>query len=347
VIRYCIPLWNGKRDTKAIIHEVKGLPIRELSFNYTINAISHYRHITSVIEAEKIDVVVFSNILAGTGAVIAGRRHRVPIVFDYLDHFPESASVYYDNPIARTIVREVVSRITTWNLRSADYVVTVSRSFQGMLKEWGAKKVALIPNGVDLDLFRHVEKHEALDKLGVRDLDEKLVVTYVGSRENWVDLEVVSGAIDKLNEINIPTVFLIVGSSIAGGHYRNFGFGSGIMQTGLVPHELVPLYLSASDVCVLPLRRMVKNLTRPLKLYEYFACGKPVLSLPNSEIESEFGDAVTFFRDSRELAQIILAFQRKPEEYSSKIRRGMCYAKENSWERLARDYERLLTKIIK
>jgi glycosyltransferase involved in cell wall biosynthesis len=91
---------------------------------------------------------------------------------------------------------------------------------------------------------------------------------------------------------------------------------------------------------------MAKNLARPLKLFEYFSCGKPVLSLPNSQVEREFGDAITIFHDEAELAEIMLATARGEMDYSAKIRKGLEYAKDNSWDIFADSYEQLLLRII-
>jgi glycosyltransferase involved in cell wall biosynthesis len=47
--------------------------------------------------------------------------------------------------------------------------------------------------------------------------------------------------------------------------------------TGIVPYEEVSKYISASDICVVP-KRQLKSGYSPLKLYEYMACGKPVVA---------------------------------------------------------------------
>jgi glycosyltransferase involved in cell wall biosynthesis len=147
--------------------------------------------------------------------------------------------------------------------------------------------------------------------------------------------------------MGVPSVFQVVGGHLANYNNNKFaGFEKYVLQTGFVDYERVPLYLTASDVCVLPLKNMSKNLTRPLKLLEYFSCGKPVLSLPNSELEREFGDAMTIFQNSEELAKLLLRAASSPDEFSAKIEKGYKYAQENSWDSLAQSYEQLLSSLV-
>jgi glycosyltransferase involved in cell wall biosynthesis len=47
--------------------------------------------------------------------------------------------------------------------------------------------------------------------------------------------------------------------------------------TGSVPYEQVSMYINACEVCVVP-KRPLKSGYSPLKLYEYMACGKPVIA---------------------------------------------------------------------
>lgn len=347
VARYPIPLWTRKRLSELIIHEAKGIPIRDLSLYYMINAPNHMRLFENIFKTCDIDVIVFANILTGAESVFFGRTRKIPLVFDYLDHFPEVASSFYNNRVAKALVEEVVFRITKWNLDRSNHVVTVSRSFFRYLKDIGITNVSLIPNGVDLDKFRPTDRDSAREILGIQELKEKFVIAYVGSIEGWYDLEVVARATNILNRAGIPSLFEVVGGRLVNrANNRLFSLEQNVYQAGFVNHDRLPLHISASDVCVLPLKKMAKNLTRPMKLLEYFSCGRSVLSLPNSELEREFGDALTIFHDADDLARILLEARYNPDLFKSKIEKGHKYAEENSWANHARSYERLLRIIV-
>jgi len=347
VIRYPIPLWNVRRNSKAFVHEAASFPIRDLSLYYVINAPNHLLLLDNILKSNKIDAIVFANILTGVESIIFGKKHRIPLVCDYLDHFPESASSYYTNPFAKTLVEAAVANITKWNLNKANYVVTVSKCFLNWLKEVGIRNTTLIPNGVDLQEFTSADRDDARERIGIRELEGKFVVTYTGSVESWYDLDMVARATQILNRLGVPTVFQVVGGHLVNrDNNRSIGFQRNVVQTGFVDNKSVSSHINASDVCVLPLKKMAKNLTRPLKLLEYFSCGKPVFMLPNSELELEFGDAITVYHNADELAKILLESARNPDKFLHKIEKGYRYAQMNSWDNHATSYEKLLKRIV-
>jgi glycosyltransferase involved in cell wall biosynthesis len=245
------------------------------------------------------------------------------------------------------LVESFVLGVTKWNIRNANHVVTVTDSLHEWLKTIGIKNSSLIPNGVELDRFKPENQSVARAKLGRKEIDGKFVISYTGSVECWYDLDVVARATALVNAKGVPSIFQVVGGHLVNQQNNLFaGFENNVFQVGLVDYNQVSRYINASDVCVLPLKNMAKNLARPLKLFEYFSCGKPVLSLPNSQVEREFGDAITIFHDEAELAEIMLATARGEMDYSAKIRKGLEYAKDNSWDIFADSYEQLLLRII-
>jgi glycosyltransferase involved in cell wall biosynthesis len=61
---------------------------------------------------------------------------------------------------------------------------------------------------------------------------------------------------------------------------RELGVEGRFVFTGVVAYDRVPVYINASDICAAPfiLARNAKIGLSPLKLYEYMACGKPVVA---------------------------------------------------------------------
>jgi len=74
---------------------------------------------------------------------------------------------------------------------------------------------------------------------------------------------------------------------------------------GEVPYSTLRYHFASIDVCVIPFRISPLTLaTNPLKLYEYFACGHPVVSSPVPEVQ-EYGKLVYFASDPEEfIAQL-------------------------------------------
>lgn len=99
---------------------------------------------------------------------------------------------------------------------------------------------------------------------------------------------------------------------------------------GEKPYSQIPAIISALDVCLLPFVQDERAFYRsPLKLYEYFAVGKPIVSslLPESQ---EFSD-VLYLADSPEsfLNQIETALS----EFDGSLKeQRRVIARQNSWE---------------
>ena len=135
-------------------------------------------------------------------------------------------------------------------------------------------KCELIPNGVDTTLFR--DCGDTKEEFGL----DGFVIGYVGVLREWVDLEPVFMALKDLDD---EITMVVVGKEGAFEENVNLaercGVADRVMFTGMVPYTQVPRYISAMDVCLIPFRRgAISESALPLKLFEYMACGKPVIS---------------------------------------------------------------------
>jgi glycosyltransferase involved in cell wall biosynthesis len=59
---------------------------------------------------------------------------------------------------------------------------------------------------------------------------------------------------------------------------------------GYVPYEQVPSYCAVMDICVAPYHRSTGD-SSPVKIFDYLACGKPVVA-------TDVGETSRFFTDS-------------------------------------------------
>ena len=101
----------------------------------------------------------------------------------------------------------------------------------------------------------------------------------MGVLREWVDLTPVYQVLKKMDN----TKLLIVGQE---GLFREnqelvkkFGVQDKVIFTGNVPYVRVPEYIAAMDVCLIPFKNNdISHNAVPLKLFEYMACEKPVIS---------------------------------------------------------------------
>jgi glycosyltransferase involved in cell wall biosynthesis len=206
-------------------------------------------------------------------------------------------------------------------------------------------KSELIPNGVDTELFRKYPSDELRKELGI---NNSFVVGYVGLLREWVDLEPLFIAVKQLNE-KLDIKLLIVGGGI--GYEKNIELAEKhdllkkkVIFTGTVPYTQVPKYISCMDVCVIPFKLdAVSQNSLPLKLFEYMACEKPVISTKIKGVVDAVQDGVLYASTEEEYHDKIVKLY-KDEELRIKLGiEGRNYVKGNyEWSKLALKLENVL-----
>ncbi|MBI2923448.1 MAG: glycosyltransferase family 4 protein [Planctomycetes bacterium] len=160
-------------------------------------------------------------------------------------------------------------------LRSVDGVVCVSEGLGTQLREAGAKRVLVAPNGVDLARFENLPtRAEARARLG---WDARPVAAYTGQLFAWKGVATLAAAAARLPGVR---VLLIGGTGKELEDYRAKAKTCPNLEVaGQLPPAEIPLRLRAADVLVLPNTSQDKESrehTSPLKLFEYMASGTPV-----------------------------------------------------------------------
>ena len=149
---------------------------------------------------------------------------------------------------------------------NADTIFTVSNALVETFKS--NKNVHWMPNGVDTDYFQSAIKSEILDKIKIG---------YVGKIQERVDFDIVEECLKRFPNY----IFVFMGPVFSqkkrikdlGNLYSNVTF------TGDIHYKDLPNKLKDIDVAIIPHR--IDEFTdsmNPLKLYEYLAAGKCVVT---------------------------------------------------------------------
>jgi glycosyltransferase involved in cell wall biosynthesis len=163
-------------------------------------------------------------------------------------------------------------------VRAVDLVVFAARSVEGDLVRMGAGRLLHLPNGVDFDHFRgdHPPPPVYASIPGPR-------VVYVGAIEKWFDHATVNHLAERMPDVS----FVVVGpASPSGGRILD---RDNVHLLGPRAFDDLPGYLQHADVGLIPfdVARFPEavNAVHPLKLYEYLACGLPVVATRWEELE--------------------------------------------------------------
>ena len=335
VLHFGLKRFSGlePRQTGCTLLPADWIRAEDPSLYYILNFPYHLWKIRQIASRLKIDVILSANILPSFAANFSG----APVVFDYLDHLEESASVYYPGSALGEVVKQVVRRITRYNLRHARSVITVTKELSDFLYDLGVKEVTVIANGVDTQALQPLPKEEAKSKLGL----SGPVLGYVGSLEHWVDLESVVSALPKIDATLLvvgPGLFTDYGDRIK-RMAEKLGVIDRIVFTGAVKYQDLSRYISAMDIGLNPLKMMKKNeYAAGGKVFNYLSCGRPVLSSRMVSLERLLGDEIYYYDDVESFVSQVesLVASRLHE------RRFRILAEQYDWRAISKDYEKVL-----
>jgi len=341
VLHFRLKRFEGQepRETKCSLIEAGWFDAMDPSSYYLKNFFAHLLAVRNIVHQNDIDVILSTNILPSFAANFAS----VPVVFDYLDHLEESASIYYPGSLFGRLVKAGVGFITRYNLRHARSTITVTNELASFLTNQGIRDVTVIPNGVDTGVLRPMTSNEAKHSLGLKGP----VLGYVGSLEHWVDLETVVQGLPQLKDVTLlvvgPGLFTDYGDTIK-KLAADLGVLDRIVFTGAVKYSELSRYISAMDIGLNPLKMMKKNeYAAGGKVFNYLACGRPVLSSRMISLERLLGDKIYYYDDVESFVQQvnrILEAGLVEQKYRS-------IAAEFDWRRISSDYEKVLKKAAK
>ena len=234
-------------------------------------------------------------IFQGVSAWLLARLKGVPFLFEVRDLWPAFA-------IAVGVLRNrLLIRLSEWLerflYRHADRLVVNSPGFIQYVSERGARRVELIPNGADPNMFTINESdREMREQWGLAD---EFVVLYAGAHGMSNDLGLILDSAERLlAHSKIRFVFVGDGKEKVNlqkeANQRNL---INIFWAPPVPKNQMAQVLAAADACIAILKpiEMYKT-TYPNKVFDYMAAGRPVLLVIDGVIRQvvEAADAGLF-----------------------------------------------------
>ena len=225
---------------------------------------------------------------------------------------------------ALTLERELID--------SVDLVITSAQALEKRICPFrGKKPLVTIRNGVDVDFW----KHPVEIPIEYSTIPEPRVI-YVGALDTWFDLPLLANIARAQPQVS----FVMIGQ-------RRAGFGKEIdlpnlYWLGTRSRHQVRGYLQHAQVGIIPFKRSdLIECVCPLKLYEYMACGLPVVATRWEELELMDSPARLATKIDEWVESLTKALSNRQTERPSLER----YSADNSWEARWKEWERLSLNI--
>ena len=231
------------------------------------------------------DVIIATSpqlLVALAGWWIAFSR-QVPFIFEVRDLWPESlAAVGVGGEDA--LLYHVLAAVAKFLYQRADHIVVVTPAFkQHLIHHWRVpeEKISVVENGVETDLFSPADSN-ANDTLRQQlDAEKKFLVCYVGTMGMAHGLETLLDAAAQLQLQNPDVLFLLIGEGAEKERIKSLAQSRRLTNVRFLdqqPRERIPAYISASDACLVLLKKTdVFKTVIPTKMLEFMSCARPVI----------------------------------------------------------------------
>lgn len=276
-------------------------------------------------------------------------RWHIPhaVMFHTLGAVKNSIGIGRDEPELRIEgEREVVG--------SCDRIIaSTAKEREDLIKHYGAStdKIAIIPCGVNLDLFKPVAKEIARKELG---LDHQKVILFVGRIEPLKGLEQLLGALNYMEGEKPPLLIIVGGDEHSQGQVqmlqrmvKDLRIQDQVTFVGSVDQEKLPFFYSAADICAIPSYYESFGMVA----LESLACGTPIVATNVGGMRSiiRHGGMGRIARDNspHNLASEISELLYQPKDKARHIKTRRDRMTEFSWVTIADsmlyEYNRLLS----
>lgn len=196
--------------------------------------------------------------------------NRNKVFYEYVDHIDEKI---WGAHLAAIMHK----RFDLIKLQNFKYIIGTSKVlYEELTEKYGHDKVAYLPNAVDVSHYDPINfSHRKIilpSKLEQAIQEKRKIIGYFGALAPWIWSELLIEVSEKRPDYLILLIGPDYGGSISLPETEN------ILLTGAIDYQNLPLYASHFDVSIIPFRLgEIARTTSPLKLFEYFAIGKPIV----------------------------------------------------------------------
>lgn len=247
--------------------------------NRAVAVLTHHSVIKETIQQNDIEVVLlYSAPTNGIHTIRIAKKAGVPVVFrpiDVLHGLVRYPFLSYVTKKSEEIVYKESNKVLPVTARMAEYAIRMGAE---------PSKVKVLPLGVNTKYFKpKVKDKELANKLGISDEDK--VIVFIGTLYDFAGLDHLILNFKEIFKDHPEAKLLIVGGGPAYEKFkklsRQLKLDDKVIFTGYQPYTIIPSYINLASVCVNPFR--INHITEdiiPIKMVEYLACGKPVVSTP-------------------------------------------------------------------
>jgi glycosyltransferase involved in cell wall biosynthesis len=335
----------SKINAKAKVTVIRPGIIKIPFLDYVSLIITHQKEIDRQIKEFQPDIIVGFSILNSYLALRAAQKESIPFIYywiDVLHRLIPFKPLQFIGKIAEHKTLRQADMVLTINDKLKDYVVT-----SGAM----ADKTQVIRAGIDVEQFKPTANSSSIrSQYGLKETD--IVLFFMGWLYHFSGLKEVAAKLAETSDEKLK--LLIVGEGDAFQELKEIrdkhNLQDRLILTGQKPYAEMPAFISAADICLLPayFREKIMQDIVPIKLYEYMAMGKPVISTKLPGVMREFGqdNGVVYIDEPEDTINKARSLVKdgKIGELGAKARK---FVLKYSWDSITNEFEKILEKVVK
>ncbi|NPA33495.1 MAG: glycosyltransferase family 1 protein [Chlorobi bacterium] len=289
---------------------------------------SYYNHLLKSIGKHKKNklktflLLPSTNPFITTDDILKLKNDGFGLIYDYIDKIDEEIS-------PQNIDLQLRRHKDILNMGLADLVLCVSDLlYKEALEYMPPEKVLLIENAVDYNHF-HISRDPNNVPSRLKSIVEqkKPIIGYYGAIAPWIDIDLINEVASRRKDWN----FVLIGPDYDGQTTKKIKKLQNIHYLGPVDYQELPNYAIWFDVATIPFKRgEIAKTTSPIKLYEYMALNKPIVSTADMDECKKYRSPLIAHDTNDFILQIERALQLKDDpEYLRLVDEE---ARRNTWE---------------
>jgi glycosyltransferase involved in cell wall biosynthesis len=203
------------------------------------------------------------------------------------------------------------------------------------------ESIQVIGHGIDPSQYEDVTSKGIREELGFKEADQ--VIFFMGWLYEFCGLDIV---IDQMELSGRHLKLLVIGKGEMAPLLRERASKNpNIVLLDWMPFNELPKYIMASDVCVLPFinNEITSNIV-PIKIYEYLAAGKPVISTALPGVVQEFGhDGPVYYMNHPSEIISVLDDLMRGKGRTMRLEKVTDFLNEHSWDNKVMKFKGLIT----
>ncbi len=247
----------------------------------------------------------------------------VPTQYFWLDAAEYSKSVYRISDLYRAFAKfpQEARKLERNIARRVDLTLYTAHGLEDDVRSLNPQRALYFPNGVDYGFFNDNPKSmpaEYASMPGPR-------IVYAGALDFWFDYAMLNEAARRLPDYS----FILIGPQpLANKRLEQL---ANIHLLGMRPYNQLPAYYAHADVGIIPFDvgayPDLVHAVHPLKLYEYMACGIPVVAARWKELELLHSSAALYGTVDEFVMALRQAVEQRPNAEDLKA-----FAKAADWQ---------------